>query len=426
MIVKQINKVVSFSTNKREVILSTLFSLLVFISLVCKSIVINQDNSLILSLLYLSSFVIFFASMIIIIINCKVRDLFDKDSILTKIIYGFFVMSYLITSIITSRMGCVLQSIAYILFIPIMFGVRNKKLLEDIFKSLCFAYTHNFYIVFMLSILMFNIETNARYQGIFLNPNTYGILCAYCLVFFSYNCFYKSKLNWIWIGICMATMYITQCRAAIYAYAITFAIIVIYTIFNKVKIKSVVYNLSKIFIGIFICVVLIFNVSPYISELTADIDESGETNIKVEHDFDRVIQSVANGSEFTSGRIDLWKAYIEEISIYPHNDDEKIYINGNEISMSAHNTYIYLAYAFGIICGLSFLIFNICIGFKSIRCILLNKSNIVVLCSFCTIVQYGMYSLVESMYDPISVMGTFVYILCVAVICNTNEDSKIM
>ena len=123
--------------------------------------------------------------------------------------------------------------------------------------------------------------------------------------------------------------------------------------------------------------------------------------------------------DFTSGRMDLWKAHIEEIGILGHSEG----ISLNNQVRTAHNTYISMAYVNGVFSGILLIFFNIGIGLLSIRKYIKDKSNINAMLVI-TIVMYGMYSVVETMYYPLSSYMVFLFYIAVIELFQKSLEKK--
>ena len=91
--------------------------------------------------------------------------------------------------------------------------------------------------------------------------------------------------------------------------------------------------------------------------------------------------------------------------------------------MSAHNTYIHLAYCFGLLCGVFYLLYNISVGIVSIK-LMANKKNLLYIINFIMVLCYGIVTLVETSYNIASYLICFVYWLMTFTVSFADLDEE--
>ena len=136
--------------------------------------------------------------------------------------------------------------------------------------------------------------------------------------------------------------------------------------------------------------------------LIGDETINGSFALRMTHGFD------GNGT-ITTGRDEIWRAYLNDLSLSPHSDNAMPMINGHTIQYSAHNTYLHLGYCFGSLCGGAYLVYNIFNGLKSVKSIFMKHNSFIYLVGFIIILNYGIATLVETLYSPITSSLCFSY-----------------
>ena len=128
---------------------------------------------------------------------------------------------------------------------------------------------------------------------------------------------------------------------------------------------------------------------------------------------------------FSTGRLDLWKTYLKEVGLLG-NPASKVLTdaNGKEIQKSAHNTLIQMAYEFGILAAVCFLIFNVVSGLKAVR--LAYQKRLMDYSIFPVVVAlaYGAYYLVEKILYPATSLLLLLYLISQAAVFPKEMDSK--
>lgn len=329
-----------------------------------------------------------------------------------------YIAAFLIGSLITLRMGSVVLCVTYMVAFPLIAVVsstseKRQMLIEGLFNALI----GNFYIILIMSVLIADPHEQTQYAGVLMNPNGLGLISLTTFVAFGYKVYkYAKLLDYAGLGICASVLFFTQSRTALIC--IVCAVVIMVAAVIKARLFSIV-SFKKVIVTVISGIVMfgiIFYATPVLEDCHDYVienlmrEEAKEDIRDVDMDdrnFDRLADSMNSDSDFTTGRFAIWEAYIKGIKISPNGDDVVPMIDGEELTMSAHNTYIHLAYCFGLFCGVFYLLFNIATGFASIK--LLKKKNCLSVFNFIIVLTYGMVTLVETSYNFVSYIICFVY-----------------
>ena len=324
------------------------------------------------------------------------------------------------------------MAVTYAVAFPLLAMVSSKEKVGMIMRRLCWSVTANFYIIIVLSLIAADPNEQTQYSGIIVNPNTLGLFSFVAFIAFIYNIYRRRKLyDYAGLGLAAITVYMTQSRTSLICVVVATVFIIIALL--KSKDRSAV-GIKQLAVAILAAVALfcaVFYLSP-ISEKTHDyinttlIRDEARENIRdvemEERNFDRLIQSIEGGN-FTTGRLGIWQIYLSQTGIAPNGDDEPLIVNGEEINMSAHNTYIHLAYCFGLLCGVFYLLYNISVGIVSIK-LMANKKNLLYIINFIMVLCYGIVTLVETSYNIASYLICFVYWLMTFTVSFADLDEE--
>lgn len=131
-----------------------------------------------------------------------------------------------------------------------------------------------------------------------------------------------------------------------------------------------------------------------------------------------------DGNDISNGRFKIFGDYVKEIGFRGHPkmgpEDE----NGDEYS-HAHNSYLQVAYNFGLVAGILFLVLCVLTLWRSVRFAMIygTKRNIVFV-PLALVVAFGFISLTEWAYHPCIPAG-FCFILMQMILVRTDAQGKI-
>ena len=348
---------------------------------------------------------------LIIIINRDMIDvhIFNKNIILIEV----FALIVVIMGIRFNLIGHIAEGLIIGGIFPLLYMVCSERMMFNIYKAI---YT-SFFLCIILSLIIAPWGA-IRYRGVFVNANGFAIfliavflLSVYQLIEGDRN---NKKYKFMVISALAGGFIIcTESRAAIIVGIVTLLIWTLFLIKSKLlwKMKYILQTIVVIFISIPIIIASTtflpnscFKIEKAIMDdniIIYDYQKNSEPykeNVKL-GGVDNRLNEISS-----SGRSDLWKIYIEEISI----DGHKNAIEYSGQKRTAHNSYIHISYSFGIICGIIFLLIYANAFIKSVYFTLYGKKVNDVF-RLTIVVAFGLYSLVESVYFPYSQHLSFLF-----------------
>jgi len=120
--------------------------------------------------------------------------------------------------------------------------------------------------------------------------------------------------------------------------------------------------------------------------------------------------------QYSNGRMDIFRAYISNLNLLGHKSMD-LETEDGQVLMHAHNTYIQLAYDFGLILGVVFLL--VCL-YALIRAMKIAQDNPLPLI---LTAGFGMAGLVEWIYHPMNPIG-FAFILVCVILVEKKEKRE--
>ena len=374
---------------------------------------------------------ILYRSGILVLNRKQLKNKIVKNKLL--IIYAILCISIIGMNIYNHSIGNITEGL-FLLLMMLLFLYPIKNI--DFFNVVLRA-TEASMILFVVLSIIFAPAMNFQYRGILINANSTAVFMVFVFLITLYGFIVKNSrrlLHLICCGLSIGYIFFIESRAAEIAVIVTIVLWIGHFVINKKNLKASLISISTIIIISLImptCVSLIQNDVSYciyknvlneqfsIYELHYDEDRinignSVNSNNKDKEKSKNIIESVeenrlfSSGTDFTTGRTELWKAHIDEIGILGHNKGIEL----NNQVRTAHNTYIHIAYIDGIASGILLLIFNISIGVLALKQYINNKSNRNAMTLF-SIIIYGMYSMVETMYFPLTTHIVFLFYLAI-------------
>lgn len=424
------------------VMISILFSILKdYLVIPLGSIhILNRSSDVYLLVLFLLSFCIIIAAFL----PTKIPSFK-----LTSINIPFTVSWFLFTG------SLVLSGFYYktslFLFIPFSFLffilVHNSKY-DDLYELFSNGIVLSFVIIIILSLLFRPLNTNiywgGRYSGMFTNPNVFALylLCPYCALLNKLH-IKISEIGWnlknikleiISLSICSSFLIMTECRTALLAALITIISYLILTIRNTHDRLKIIakrgFTLLLITLVSFPIVLystryipaIVHNPIIYESEYSA-VDkmitsEDPINSVKYAKFMDFIHELCGrtdiedkNLNSISTGRMVIYKAYLSQLSFRGHSDVGLEVYKGKYV-VHAHDSYLQVAYTYGIIPGILFIVFSIlsCIG--SIKYYLNNKEiNKYAIFPFLVIITFLIASIFENLSSPYLPLGFAFFIV---------------
>ena len=371
--------------------------------------------------IWITMLFILYRSKILVCEEKKTKNIIANNKVL--IIYLILVISIIIMNIYNELTGNIIEGIFLLLLIPLfLYPIRTI----DIFKTTLNA-TEASMIVFSGLSIFFAPAMNYQYRGILINANSTAVFMVFVFIITSYGFIVeinKRLLHLICCGVSIGYIFFIESRAAEITVIVTIVLWLGHFLINREKLRANLVSISAIIIMSLIMPTCIAYIQKDVSHCIYKNVLKEEFSIyELHYDKDKIhSENTTNGliedieknrlfnvrSDFTSGRTKLWKAHIDEISILGHNKGIEL---DNQVR-TAHNTYIHIAYIDGIISGILLLIFNISIGVLALKQYINNKSNRNAM-TLISIIIYGMYSMVETVYFPLTTHIAFLFYLAI-------------
>lgn len=347
------------------------------------------------------------------------------------------------------------DAIMYVIACPIAFIVWGNVDYRKILRLLIRSCVISFVIFFIVSSLFFPLDST-QYKSFFSNPNgTSGYLaiafaCLLINAFQDHNRLWKKIVSWVLLGLCGGVLHYTNSRSGQLAAICTFSFAGILFVFqNKHEIKQrILYRLLPIALSLLILIPgtlyimqVSYNGMCAVTDAASSIFNSADTDPSVPNestdgdkgtnagdnpdednnpfiDYNAVNQANkdrfnASGKDlnrFTTGRADIWKAFLDKSTPFGTGEQPSFYIESiNKTYSNPHMTLLLFAYQYGWICAGIYLLFNILSGFKSIYLVLKNKTDVLSLLPFAITITYGIIFLLETVNLPFVYMSTVLY-----------------
>lgn len=416
-----------FDDKVKAIVLNIVFFYIILCTWINKTIF--NISSEVFNVLYVFGYISVFMLAIMI---CDGNLKKQRISKIFLFFYFCFSFTFALAALMTERIGSLILGMTYMVSLPLLMKTccsAEKKQL--IIESLVNGIIINFLIIIVISLFSVNANEQLQYSGIIQNPNSFGMFCITAATSFLYKCYcYKNYFYYLGLGSTLLAVFIAQSRTALICLIFNVVILGGYLLISR-KIKCVrIGHVIAFIAGIVLSFVMIFYLSPLIGgyDKLADVSDEKKTfesnmpaedsslNMKDEQEseeyteneisldernFGRITHGITDSGDILSGRLEIWNAYVKNIGISPHSDEDLPMLNGETIEFSAHNTYIHLAYCFGVICGVFYLITNLTLGVTIIKRLLVDRGTSTFIISFIAIIDYGMFTLVETSYDII-------------------------
>ena len=350
---------------------------------------------------------------------------------------------FLIASIRFHMLGycaifCALGIIFPVFFFCVNISGENKHFfLQALWDGILVSYA-----VFLFLSFLFTPITGDVYSAFLKNPNTLG---SYLIVVFIATLY---KLNY---GICYGK------RAYNIRYSLVLGSVILFSIVSLsrttilpmvliiiIDILVIIACKKSIEIGLkqFVCIIMLIIMGvigvfflhgkvsylmqtktvwgdfsgPIVKSLHLNESEENEVHSKqLLANFQRKSMKGLDGSErFTSGRVEIWKAYKKELNWSGHATEERhIVTEYYDYKTNAHNTYLQIAYSTGIQGGVVFLALMLLIAAYSLASLIsifkLRNYDIEILSVLNIIISFGLNSLVAVGYSPFTAPIVFVF-----------------
>lgn len=341
------------------------------------------------------------------------------------------------------------EAIVWIAILPVFYLVLSGSGFDRAVSPIICGILLSFLVFSVISIFFFPI-TKINYASFFLNRNRTGVYCATvftCLtgyLFATHKCSLRTLLADVLLGFTAATIYYTNCRAAIFATGLSFILSCLLQLYIYRKTWQTVL-LHQVLPAV-AAIILLMPTAIYIYQggyqLKASIQAATSapeppspseevippetvspatppsTVLDEMKDYNerRFTTTEPNLNYYTSGRVALWRIHLREVGLLGNSSEKVLYKEqSNEVeSRSSHFTIIQYAYSFGAPAGIAFLILNILAGLASIRYAIERRELIYALWPFTIAIAYGGESVMEALISPVISSLTLLYFLSLA------------
>lgn len=282
--------------------------------------------------------------------------------------------------------GFLAFAISMLILFPCLYLIWNNRCDYDVlFSMLARAMVANLFLVFLACVIFgsVNVETmqSGRYMGITRNPNNLGMIMSSSVVCCLYLIFRNEKTAWLYIlasAIAVSLLVFSASRTALLSILLQFGVFAIFYVRCYMKEQDI----RKAMIKVCLILVLVLAFIP-INQVVLSNEiyvHSGEKESVVAQSrqqlplqggfvLNRFRIEKGDWNGFSSGRLDIWKAYLQKVGWKGHQEDEIVLVNDKNPTW-AHNTFIEFAYRFGIGIGLFYLFLAIYSGVYAYRCII--------------------------------------------------------
>lgn len=292
--------------------------------------------------------------------------------------------------------------LSLVLFPCLYFVWNNRGDYEKLFRLISLGVAHVFILYYIILLIGFPVGEymlQGRYIGTVSNPNMLGQLSIVAAACFLYLIACRSRLYGIYIIMLGAAAFVimeTVSRTALIIFLLELAGFAVWFITDLVRAET--DKLRGMITIVALCIVMTAAavIMPYGMDLaTAEAEyESGtQTAVSVN---DRIQMDGKDINTVSSGRVVIWKAYLEEINPTGHDGSENLYVAEHGKPQWAHNTILQFTYQSGILAGILYLLLELFVAGYVISGLFTEKKRkdwylFVLLAA----IAYGISSLIE-------------------------------
>lgn len=343
----------------------------------------------------LNSKITFFVLLFMIVffsVDREVRTIKWNKTLL--VLYYVFPILVLITNLYLNVSEAMVNfAIELLTLIPCLIIIWNNrtdysKLYNSIsigFSLSGFLYYVNCFLVSKKGLLRFDLETQ-RFYATFSNPNIIGLIYMVAVVSSIYRIYTNHKniasifINCIVIAIGTIFIFLSGCRSALLVMFFSLIVLIIFIIKNiNVKDFKLILQNNKKIMAIFIFSFAIITIMTNIMlqnnnaiKFNNNNDNSNVLSQYVNSNYERIVAKNKDMNAISGGRLDVWNAYLSNITILGHDCEDYAY---KLYPYRAHNNLLEICYFIGLPAGILYTIYLICIGFYVFKIIIDKKCN---------------------------------------------------
>ncbi|MFQ8601458.1 MAG: O-antigen ligase family protein [Anaerovoracaceae bacterium] len=345
-------------------------------------------------------------------------------------------VSYAINGIVYKVPTYITCFILFGLILPIYFIKVNRSEIKKIIGIFTQTTIICFLFIIIASFLVAPI-TSEQYSGVFNNPNLLGeciSVVIISLIFQFENArSYKYKLVILIIfGMSTALMFFSMSRTTLLSVGIIAIVYFAFNIKNKFNVKKkLIAFLLSILIMLPITYGILNIVTPQISNivginLTEEYQSREKLGNVVDRTLDRYKKGIGDDRTFSSGRIEIWKEYAENLSVAGHDASKlNIEYNGEIIQANAHNSFLQISYHSGIISGICYILILLYVSISIIKKFIKNRNiDNNLLFGMMAVLSLFVYSSLSNIVIPtISFTMVPMWIIVLPLILSKKEES---
>lgn len=295
---------------------------------------------------------------------------------------------------------------------------HNRSDYKTFFRLLSMAFAHALLAYFILLLLFVPLGVseafNGRYAGSTYNPNSLGILCVAAVACSLYLITFSKKSTGLYIaiaGVASMELVFTVSRAALLILLVQLLLFTIYFfihIFNKQwgKLQSCI-RIAALYSVLVLCTVIVPYSITHTSDVYAAESEACETEAPATVNLQRFGERRGDLDAFSSGRLTVWDAYLQELNVWGNDSTQRLYIDGKQLG--AHNSPLEIAYRSGIPAGILYLILEICAGIFIIWLLVKKRPEGWEVFPILAIAAFGMYSFLDVVVLPFDKVPVFLF-----------------
>lgn len=280
--------------------------------------------------------------------------------------------SIIVMELVNGRVDNLPEGVLITVVLPVIYFIWENYGFIKIINLLADAVCINFAIYFIICCAKFPMDGNNPYAGFFENVNgtAFYLTLVFCFIIIKINFNFgerkKQILYIIMASICFILVLYTASRTGLLACSCAFISYITLKILSLKKNHINTKKMLKCVMIIFVCVVILAPLMIIIINLNADTTEIDNKNA-IENIMDSNINKLQSEgktlSQYSSGRIDIWKEYLNELNFSGHDSDYRFFVEARgTYNSTAHMTCLQVAYDSGIISGVLYITFSVSAG----------------------------------------------------------------
>lgn len=360
---------------------------------------------------------------------------------LKQMVIPLIMLSVMTVSAIINRIDNLLFPFITLVVFPICWSIHIKiKNREIVYLSLSKGILGSFLIFFILS-MVFSPITMYQYTGIFNNCNgTAQYLTAVlpCILYLESK--QNKRIYLLCAACCCVVMVLTKSRTGLLAMVIIILTWAFFELRNEMLnrlIHTVVKRMMLLLLIFLIVFPVFWGINRFFMYTIQDkyclnayeevMKERGQTIYDMNFEWlvedidERVVVGEQDANEYSSGRIGIWSDYLKEMNLWGHSIRDDDFARNHS---TAHNAFIQIAYDYGLVSGIMYIVIIAYVSWKTVRSIWLSFSKEKLY--FMTILLgYGVTSMLASSVFPFTYLITCLfYFVLSEIIVVQMEDNK--